>query len=143
MTGQNPRHPRERQLHKPIHHDELPMRATIFLQGLDLLLYDLILADYYYFDSLWTVLILNYKKSVFPFTKTVLVEDSQRYFGHSTFLQAQKYHYLVMTDVKCGGCVTTYIMCGKSFNLCDDYARDIFILLYSEPMQIVCMQRIE
>ena len=33
------------------------MRTTIFLQGLDLLLYDLILADYYYFGSLWKALI--------------------------------------------------------------------------------------
>ena len=46
--------PRDRQLKKPIHHDELAMQTLGFLVGLDFLLYDLILADYYYFDSLCT-----------------------------------------------------------------------------------------
>ena len=43
---------RDRQLNKPIDHRELAMRTIGFLVGLDLLLYSLILADYYYFGSL-------------------------------------------------------------------------------------------
>ena len=37
---------RDRQLNKPIDHDELAIWTTSFLVGLDLLLYDLLLADY-------------------------------------------------------------------------------------------------